>query len=70
MIETDANCAEPANTIADITIAAISEKPASSARMPNDAARMNPATANGAPCRRPRRKPSRCESTRGQFSTK
>jgi hypothetical protein len=56
MIVTEANCAEPANTIAENTIAATWENPASSARMPKDAARMKPATANGAPRRRPRRK--------------
>ena len=44
-------------TIAEKITAATGEKPASSARMPNETARMNPATANGAPTRRPRRKP-------------
>src|SRR4051794_20361859 len=38
-IEMDANCAEPANTIAEKTIAASAEKPDSTARIPNEMAR-------------------------------
>ena len=48
-IEIEANCADPANTIAEKTIASAGEKPDSTARMPNEMARMPPATANGAP---------------------
>ena len=56
-IEIAVNWADPAKTIADMITAAMSEKPASSARIPNDAARMPPATANGAPTRSPSRNP-------------
>src|SRR3954447_9181592 len=54
-IEIAANWAEPANTIADITIAAITLKPASRASTPNDSERRNPASAYGTPARRPAR---------------
>ena len=37
-IEIEANCAEPANTIAEKTIASAGEKPDSTARMPNEMA--------------------------------
>jgi hypothetical protein len=46
-IDTAANCEEPANTIADITIAASTEKPASRARTPNDSDSRKPAIAYG-----------------------
>jgi hypothetical protein len=45
----EANWAEPAKTIAEKTIAASAENPDSTARIPNETARMKPATANGAP---------------------
>jgi len=45
----EANCAEPAKTMAEKTVASTGEKPDSTARMPNEMARMKPATANGAP---------------------
>ena len=59
MIAIDANCAEPANTIRDITIAATAERPASRATIPNVTATRKPATANGTPSRRPSRKRAR-----------
>src|SRR3954469_5532449 len=52
-IETAANWAEPANTIADITIAARVLKPASRASTPNESDSRNPAAANGTPARTP-----------------
>ena len=54
-IEMAANCAEPANTIADITLAAITLNPASRASTPNDSDRRNPAAAYGTPARSPAR---------------
>ena len=45
MIATAANCAEPANTIAEKTIAAIADNPASCATTPKETASMPPATA-------------------------
>ena len=58
-IEIAANCAEPAKTIADMTIAPIAEKPASRASTPNDSATTLPASAYGTPARSPARKESR-----------
>ena len=40
-----ANCADPANTIAEVTIACSAEKPASRASTPNDNDNRNPAAA-------------------------
>ncbi len=54
-----ANCAEPANTMADIAMAAASGMPASRARIPKEADSRNPAMANGTPARRPLRKEAR-----------
>ena len=47
------NCAEPAKTIADMTIAAVADSPAPSARTPNDSATTPAAMPNGAPARSP-----------------
>ena len=58
-IATEANCAEPAKTIIDITIAASADIPASRARIPNDIATRKPATANGRPSRIPFRRLAR-----------
>jgi hypothetical protein len=44
-IATAANCAEPANTTADMTIAASTGKPASRASTPNDIDRSPPTAA-------------------------
>src|SRR3954470_6126823 len=52
-IEIAANCAEPANTIADMTIAAGAESPAWRARTPNETDSRNPAAAYGTPARIP-----------------
>ena len=43
MTDTAANCADPANVVADITIGASQPKPAARARTPNEIP--NPATA-------------------------
>ena len=58
MIAIDANWAEPAKTISDITIAATADSPASRATMPNVSATRKPAIANGTPSRKPLRKRS------------
>ena len=63
-IEIAANWAEPAKTIADMTIAPIAEKPASRASTPNDSASTPPATAYGKPALRPARKDSRADRVR------
>src|SRR3954451_18505831 len=52
-IEIAANCAEPANTIADMTIAAGAERPASRARTPNETDSKKPAAAHGTPAPKP-----------------
>jgi hypothetical protein len=54
-VETTANCAEPANVVADMTMAASGSKPAARARMPNEAANAAAATAIGAIARAPSR---------------
>src|SRR5439155_27213403 len=54
-IDTAANCADPANTIADITIAATTLKPASRASTPNDSESRKPASAYGTPALSPAR---------------
>ena len=48
-----ANWAEPAKTIADITIAAMADRPAPWATTPNDSASRPPATPKGTPARTP-----------------
>ena len=53
------NCAEPANTIADITIAATDDRPAWRATTPKEIATSRPARANGTPSRSPSRKRAR-----------
>jgi hypothetical protein len=53
MIATAANCADPAKTIADMTIVASGEKPMSTASTPNDSDRTTATTPNGMPARRP-----------------
>ena len=53
------NCAEPAKTIIDITIAATAESPASRATMPKETATRKPAIANGTPSLSPSRKRAR-----------
>src|SRR3954447_18677523 len=58
-IDTDANCAEPAKTTTDMTIAAAAEKPASRARTPNEADSRRPAAAYGTPARTPARHEAR-----------
>ena len=63
-IEIAANCADPAKTMADMTIACSSLIPASTASTPNDADTSTPAAANGKPSRTPRRKDSRAGDTR------
>src|SRR5207248_347829 len=55
-IASAANCAEPANTTTDIAITAAAGMPTSRASTPKDSDSRNPATANGAPARRPARK--------------
>src|SRR3954447_7475884 len=55
MIWIAANWAEPAKTIADMTIAAAAEKPASRASTPKDSESRKPAAANGTPARTPAR---------------
>src|SRR4051794_9156569 len=52
-IDTAANCADPANTIAENAITASVEKPASRASTPNDSDSRKPAAANGMPARTP-----------------
>src|SRR4051812_2594539 len=52
-IETAANCAEPANTIAEKAIVATIEKPASRASTPNDSDSRKPAAAYGSPALTP-----------------
>jgi hypothetical protein len=58
-IEIAANCAEPANTSADMAIACSSVIPACTASTPNETERIPPAAANGTPSRTPRRKEGR-----------
>src|SRR4051794_33824797 len=58
MIATAANCAEPAKTMADMTIAATSLNPAPLATTPKDRATRPPAIANGTAARAPARKAS------------
>src|SRR3954451_18266583 len=53
------NCADPANTIADIAIAAPADSPAPCATTPNESASSPLATANGSPARSPSRRRSR-----------
>ena len=53
MIDSDANWADPAYVIADMTIACRGEKPACRAITPNDRLRTKLAIANGIPSRRP-----------------
>ena len=63
-IEIAANCAEPAKTIADMTIASTAEKPASRASTPNDNATHAAGEREGTPARRPARKELRADSVR------
>jgi len=55
MIETAANCADPANVVADMTIGASQPNPALRARTPNETPKPPTAIASGraarAPCR-------------------
>ena len=62
MIAIAANCAEPANTMTDMTIAASADSPASCATTPKEIDSRRPATPKGMPARAPRRKPSRAVS--------
>ena len=55
-IATAVNCADPAYTIADITIVARGDSPAESASTPNVIDTRPPAMANGTPARTPSRK--------------
>src|SRR3954447_24240351 len=52
-IATAANCADPAKTMAEKTIAARTEKPASRASTPNESDSRKPAAANGIPALTP-----------------
>ena len=54
-IDTAANCPEPANVVADMTVAANAFTPAACARTPNDAPNMTAASAIGAIARAPSR---------------
>src|SRR5918998_5707671 len=55
MMATAVNCAEPANTIADIRIAPTGDRPACRSSTPKETARSPPASANGTPARSPTR---------------
>ena len=65
MIDTAANCADPANTITDMTIAPTAEKPTCRASTPNDSDSTSETIANGTPARTPARKDSRGERSSG-----
>ena len=56
--ETAANCAEPANVVADITIGAAQPQPAARASRPKDTPNATTATASGAAARAPSRCPA------------
>ena len=53
-IATAANCADPAKTMADMTMAPMAENPASRATTPKDSASTPDAMAKGTPARTPR----------------
>ena len=70
-IATALNCADPANTIADITTASSFDSPASCATTPNETDRSSPAAANGRPARTPSRKvDSRDSGAGGEVSSR
>ena len=54
-IDAAANCAEPANVVADITIAPAPPEPASTASRPNEAPKSSGASASGSAARTPSR---------------
>jgi hypothetical protein len=54
-VDTTANCADPANVVADMTTAASASKPAAGARIPKEAPNAAAATAIGAIRRAPSR---------------
>ena len=58
-----ANCAEPAKTITEVTMACTTLKPACRARTPKERLSRKPTTANGTPKRRPRRNADRAPSS-------